>query len=219
MAPSRSRRRNTNVSPFNRGVFVNCPLDDGYRPLLEVLLFTIVDCGLVPRIASNVMESGRPRIDRIVRLIQTSRFAIHDLSRIRASRAGELSRLNMPFELGLDVGCRLFGRKYRRKVCLILERKKYRYQAALSDLAGSDIAVHDNKAQQIASRVRDWLGAQTGHRLHGAAKIWRRYGDFSAAKYATLRDRGFSKRDIEGLSVNELLHSMTKWVSANPFRN
>ena len=64
----------------------------------------------------------------------------------------------MPFELGLDVGCRLFkAGRFSEKRCLILEAERYRYQAALSDMSNSDIAVHGNDPVQAAREVRNWL--------------------------------------------------------------
>jgi hypothetical protein len=113
-------------------------------------LFTIRYLGFRPRIALEALDSGAPRIQKIVALIAESRYAIHDLSRLQSKRAGEYYRLNMPFELGIDVGCRLFGKApWPRKRCLVLETERYRYQAAMSDLSGSDIAVHNGDAQQI----------------------------------------------------------------------
>src|ERR1700674_4726096 len=94
--------------PFDTDVFVNCPFDREYLPLLRPILFTIIDLGFSPRIALESLDSGRPRIEKIITLVESSKFAIHDLSRIQARQAGEYYRLNMPFELGLDVGCRLF---------------------------------------------------------------------------------------------------------------
>jgi hypothetical protein len=82
---------------FDRNVFINCPFDDGYRPLLRPLLFTVYALGFQPRIALENRDSGRPRIDKIVQLICESRYAIHDLSRIQATTIGEFFRLNMPF--------------------------------------------------------------------------------------------------------------------------
>ncbi|MFN8721431.1 MAG: hypothetical protein ACK5YI_11420, partial [Rhodospirillales bacterium] len=64
--------------------------------------------GLRPRLALEALDSGYPRIDKILRLVEESKFGIHDLSRIRAKRKGDYFRLNMPFELGLDVGCRAY---------------------------------------------------------------------------------------------------------------
>jgi hypothetical protein len=38
---------------FSRSVFVNCPFDSEYLPLLRPLLFTVIYVGFVPRIASE----------------------------------------------------------------------------------------------------------------------------------------------------------------------
>jgi hypothetical protein len=104
---------------FDRNVFINCPFDDEYLPLLRPLLFTTIYVGLTPRISLESLDSGQPRIDKIVRLIRESRLAIHDLSRLKAKTAGEYFRLNMPLELGIDIGCRLFKPGCRDKKCLI----------------------------------------------------------------------------------------------------
>lgn len=104
---------------FERNVFINCPFDSEYLPLLRPLLFTVIDLGLTPRIALERLDSGAPRIQKIISLIRDSKFAIHDLSRLEAKAAGEYFRLNMPFELGIDVGCRLFKRgRWSTKRCL-----------------------------------------------------------------------------------------------------
>lgn len=91
---------------FSRNVFVNCPFDSKYVALLRPLLFTLVYLGYVPRIASESLDSGKPRIEKIVELITESKFSIHDLSRLQSLKEGEFYRLNMPFELGIDFGCR-----------------------------------------------------------------------------------------------------------------
>jgi hypothetical protein len=84
---------------------------------------------------------------------------VHDLSRLKAERKGEFFRLNMPFELGLDVGCRIFGgAPFDTKKCLILEAERYRYQAAISDLSNSDIAVHGNEPAEACAAVRKLAG-------------------------------------------------------------
>ena len=56
--------------------------------------------GFRPKIALEELDSGAPRIGKIIDLIRTSRYAIHDLSRLQARRRGEFYRLNMPLELG-----------------------------------------------------------------------------------------------------------------------
>jgi hypothetical protein len=107
---------------FDRNVFINCPFDGEYMPMLRPLLFTVIFLGFDPLIASGELNSGQPRIQKIIALITKSKYAIHDLSRIQAKRKGEYFRLNMPFEIGLDIGCQTFkSGKWKRKKCLILE--------------------------------------------------------------------------------------------------
>ena len=204
--------------PFHKNVFVNCPFDSDYLSLLRPLLFTVIDLGFVPRIALESPDSGRPRIDRIIALVQQSKFAIHDLSRLQASKEGELFRLNMPFELGIDIGCRLFKKgPWAGKRCLILEAEKYRYQAAISDLSNSDIEAHENKPDLISAKVRNWLNSQSQLRAPGPGKLWRRFNDFMAAtNYDLTATRGFSSADAANLPIDELLAEMKAWVGNNP---
>ena len=53
---------------FSDNVFVNCPFDEEYLPLLRQLLFTIIYLGLKPRIALEELDSGAPRIQKIIGL-------------------------------------------------------------------------------------------------------------------------------------------------------
>ena len=170
---------------FARNVFVNCPFDRDFYPLLRPLLFTIIYLGLRPRIALEDVDSGKSRIDKIIDLIDSSKYAIHDLSRIEAQKTGDLFRLNMPFELGIDVGCRLFGSRLRRdKKCLVLEAEPYRYKAAISDLSGSDISSHGNEPDRIVGAVRNWLkNVCELKQTPGPAAIWGAYTDFMAQDY------------------------------------
>jgi hypothetical protein len=70
---------------FDKNVFVNCPFDEEYLALPRLLLFTIIYLGFKPRIALEELDSGAPRIEKIIRLIAASRYAIHDLSRLQAA--------------------------------------------------------------------------------------------------------------------------------------
>ncbi|MEP7011624.1 MAG: hypothetical protein ABJC13_14975, partial [Acidobacteriota bacterium] len=65
---------------FESNVFINCPFDATYLPLLRPLLFTVVFLGYSPRIASERFDSGENRIDKICSLIRESKYSIHDLS-------------------------------------------------------------------------------------------------------------------------------------------
>lgn len=200
-------------TPFEKSVFINCPFDEHYFPLLRPILFTIYYSGLYPRIALESLDCGKTRIEKIIALIQETRFAIHDLSRIKSTKSDEYFRMNMPFELGLDTGCRLFkGERWQRKKCLILEADHYRYRAALSDISGSDIAVHNDQPEEVVCVVRNWLTAEAGITLPGPSKIWGAFMEFTAFNYDDLIGKGYSDHDVKRLPVHELMQSMKKWV-------
>lgn len=172
--------------------------------------------GFTPRIALEALDSGAPRFEKIVTLIRNSKYAIHDLSRLQSSAAGEYFRLNMPFELGLDVGCRLFRPgQAAGKRCLILEAERYRYQAAISDLSNSDIAVHSNEPVKVVTEVRNWLNAEARLRAPGPADVWARFNEFMADNYDALKLRGFSDEDVDRLPIGELIVCMQDWVEEN----
>jgi hypothetical protein len=202
---------------FEDNVFVNCPFDADYKPLLLPLLFTIGYLGLRPRIALERSESGETRISKIIELIEGSKYAIHDVSRLKASRKGEISRLNMPFELGVDWGCRQFGRgRLSGKKIVILEAARFTYQAALSDIAGSDIAAHKNNPKEIVLVVRNWLANQCRPSAPGRNRIWNAFIQCMAQLHDDLRDRGFDHNDIENLPVPEFLAYIARWISLHP---
>lgn len=199
---------------FDRNVFVNCPFDEEFYPLLRPLLFTIIYLGLKPRIALEDADSGQLRIDKIVQLVSESRYAIHDLSRIEAIKAGELYRLNMPYELGLDAGCRHFGTEQQRsKKSLVLEKESFRYKVAFSDLSGYDIASHGNDPIQVVFEVRNWLKAVCKVSASGPTKIWSAFTDFMANNFDTLSLDGFSPSQIEKLPIAELIEHMESWIT------
>ena len=201
---------------FEKNVFVNCPFDEQYLPLLRPLLFTIIYLGLKPRIALEAIDSGELRLAKIVSLIRESKFSIHDLSRSEAAAAGELYRLNMPFELGIDFGCRLFGNKgHRGKRTLILESKTYRYKAAISDLSGADVECHENVPYKVIWVARNWLKNVCLTHAVGPARISSAFTDFMAHNFDALIKLGFSPADIEGLPVAELMERMETWVATN----
>jgi len=207
---------------YDRNVFVNCPFDDAYLSLLQPLAFCIYDLGLHVRIASETHDSGATRISKIIDLIRQSRFGIHDLSRLAASRKGDLARLNMPFELGLDMGSRTFGndhsdRRYADKRCLVLSDKPYQYQAALSDIAGCDISTHRNDPLAIVEKARSWLvDAAAIARAPPPSRIWGRFNDFMAETYADLAAEGWTAADIAALPFRELATHMRQWIASNP---
>ena len=87
----------------------------------------------------------------------------------------------MPFELGLDLGCRRFGdSQQKRKRCLILDTEQYRYQEFFSDIAGQDIKAHKNAPDTIIGIVRNWLKAVSGRKtVPGPQRIRQHFRNFS----------------------------------------
>jgi hypothetical protein len=198
---------------FDRSVFVNCPFDADYLPLLRPILFAVIDLGFTPRIALESLDSGRPRFEKLVNLIAEAKFAIHDLSRIQATTAGEFYRMNMPFELGLDVGCRVYGTgKRSRKKCLILGVEPYKHQAALSDMSNSDVGVHANEPAKALSIVRSWLNTEARLNAPGPSAVWKRFISFMEDNTLALKANGYADTDIANLPVPELINGMLQWT-------
>ena len=198
---------------FDRNVFVNCPFDEEYEHILQAILFCLVRFGLKPRIATERSDAGETRVKKILELIGSSRYSIHDLSRCQAHEAGEYYRLNMPFELGLDYGCRHFGDyPLSRKRILILEEERYRYQAAISDLSGSDIEAHGADYEVAVRKVRNWLIGFHDFEQIGPARILAEYEDFQQWHYEKQLKGGFSEQDIQDYPTVELLQNMTDWI-------
>lgn len=201
---------------FEDSVFVNCPFDTDYAPILQAMLFCLVDCGLQPRIASERRDSSEARLEKIVELMAESKFGIHDLSRMSVEQAGDLSRMNMPFELGIDYGlaCRSNGR-LAEKEFIVLAEEKYQYQAALSDIAGWDIAAHGGDYQQAVRAIRSWI-ASKGRRVPSSSQIEGNYLGFM--EWDTERHLGWTLEDLNDRPTPELLASMYEWRDAGrPF--
>ena len=199
---------------FSKSVFINCPLDDEYEPLLQAILFCLIRFGFKPKIATEQTDSAETRLEKIKELIRSSKYSIHDLSRCQSSGPGEHHRMNMPFELGLDFGCRNFGSSpLDQKKILVLEEQKYRYQIVLSDLAGSDIEAHEGDYTKAIRKVRNWVTTLGVSQQIGASKVVGKYEDFRGWHYKELDNTGFSLEDIADYPTRELIDAMTYWVS------
>ncbi|HUR83219.1 MAG TPA: hypothetical protein VM733_20850 [Thermoanaerobaculia bacterium] len=145
-------------SDYETNVFLNCPLDATYRPLLDAIVFAIYDCGFVARAALEVTDASQVRIDKISGIIADCKFGVHDICRTEIDLVTGLPRFNMPLELGLFLGAKRFGSgKQKLKNCLVLDVERYRYQKFMSDIAGQDIAAHDGTPEAAIRAVRDWL--------------------------------------------------------------
>jgi hypothetical protein len=69
--------------PVSKAVFINCPFDDGFKPTLRAMVFTIISSGYHPRCALDATDGAEPcQQDRYhdwrVRLGYTRSFADRD---------------------------------------------------------------------------------------------------------------------------------------------
>ncbi|MEO8623793.1 MAG: hypothetical protein ABI625_22120 [bacterium] len=209
------KRRGGDGASFEKSVFINCPFDEEYLPLLRPLVFTVTLFGFEPRLASLRSDSAEIRLEKIVALIGRSQYSIHDISRLRAKRAGDFARFNLPFELGVDRGAQLFGTgKLRSKCCLMLERNQYDFHRAISDLAGVDIKSHRNEPTDLVRAVRDWFVETVGLRgVPSATQVWYRFTDFASDFYDARKADGYSDVDLNMMPLPEYLDFIRSWSS------
>lgn len=205
------------ISPdteFEKNVFINCPFDDDYLPLLQPLLFTILYLDFNPRIATERSDSGEQRIDKICELIEISKYSIHDLSRLQSKKKKEFYRLNMPFELGIDYGCRKFAANHHKnKKFLILEKSRYDYAKALSDLSGVDIKNHEDDPIKMIRITRNWLAGFVNEKSTDApAVVWKKFNLFMQNFAEERMAQGFSKDDIYEMPTSEFTGYIKQWL-------
>jgi len=199
---------------FESNVFINCPFDSPYSTLLKPLIFAIIFLELEPHV-SETKSSGNVRVEQIKKLIASSKFSIHDISRSEALNGGEFPRFNMPFEMGLDLGCQSFrkGSSVDKK-CLILEKTRYHYQKVVSDIAGQDMEFHNDDPQMLIRKVRNWFTSILGNHFSSPKVIWQLYNEFYADITETLKnEEGFSDADIESIPYSNFISLAKKWIS------
>jgi hypothetical protein len=204
----------TAKQPASKAVFINCPFDDGFKPIFRAIVFTIISSGYFPRCALDATDGAEIRVSKIAKMIGECDWGVHDLSRVEVDPGG-VPRFNMPMELGIHLGARLFGTgRHRRKRALILEAESHRYDAALSDISGQDIAVHANDPAEAIRRVRNWLSE---HRmppeppLPGAAAMQGDYQSFQTEVDTLLAARRLDP--LDELPHSDFLFAVRDWIA------
>ena len=202
---------------YERNVFINCPFDDEYQPLLHAIVFAVNDIGLRVRCAKDKSNAGEGRIEKIQNLIAECKYSIHDISRVDLDPVNNLPRFNMPLELGLDLGCRRYGKPYQReKVLLVLDTEQYRYQKYISDLAGRDPAAHHDNDAEVITEVRNWLRTELDPepaKLPSGSLINRRYEQFQSDLPSFCAEVNW---DINNLPFADFSWSVADWIGRNP---
>lgn len=199
------------MSQYSKNIFINCPFDVEYREIFLGILFTTIYLRYTPRLALESSDSGQTRINKIVNLIQESKFGIHDLSRMISAEKGEYYRMNMPFELGIDYACQnIYNDKFPGKKILILDSEQYRYQKAISDLSGCDIKKHHNDVIVAVKAVRDWLVNVDLKRATSGDGIWAQYNYFQAYLYEEVVVTD-GHPSVDDAQITEIIHHMENW--------
>lgn len=204
---------------FDKSIFINCPFDSKYiNDLLKPMIYFIVKNGYTPRLAIEVSDSGQIRLEKITDIIKSCKYSIHDLSIVKSIKAKEYSRMNMPFELGIDYGLRKSGVKsVDSKQFLILEAVKYDYMKALSDINGVDVKVHSNKTEVLFECLYRWASETLKlKRQPPPIKMFYDFIDFNAKlfedKKNELGTEKFAINYIEKLSIPDFIQEISERV-------
>ena len=99
---------------------------------------------------------------------------------------------------------------------LILERERYDFMKALSDLSGVDIKSHKNEPDEVVRATRDWF-VETAH-VRGAdspTSIWYKFTDFTSDFYDARSADGFEDKDLNMMPVPEYMEFMQDWIAEN----
>lgn len=200
--------------PFEKNIFINCPFDNSYKPLLKSLIFCLLYLDFEPKLSQNY-SSANIRINQIKNLILNSKFGIHDISRCKPINKNELPRFNMPFELGLDLGCYSFkGGKHKFKKILIFETKRHYYQKVISDIAGQDIVAHNDNPKKIIEKARDWISTMKKAIIPGGTAIWIAYNQFLHDLVVGLKKEKYSLKEIDDMPYNDYIKFSKRWINS-----
>lgn len=146
-----------------RDVFINCPFDSKYKDFFRAIVFVVMRSGFRPRCALETDDSSENRFEKICNIIRECRYGIHDISRTELDPHSKLPRFNMPLELGMFIAAKRFGTGvHKLKRCIVLDKRRYRYQKFISDIAGQDIHSHETKFTNLMETLASWLRDQSG---------------------------------------------------------
>jgi hypothetical protein len=182
-------------------VFLNIPYDDRFRRLYLAYIVGLYHFGLKPRVTLGI-PGGERRLERILGLIQSCRYSIHDLSRVEIDRSPPPTpRFNMPFELGLAVACSHLSAS--RHNWFLFETRPWRIQKSLSDLDGTDPHIHEGR---VAGVMRELCNAFVRQQLRptvpGMMQAYRQVSRQANALATNAGSRGiFESRAFEDLCL------------------
>jgi hypothetical protein len=200
-----------NEAGFNDSVFINCPFDAEYTPMLQAGVYAVYRCGFYPKTALDEDDGTENRLQKIIRMIEVCKYGIHDLSRIEQTKEG-FPRFNMPFELGIFFGAKNLGNKIQKtKNALIFERVKFTYQKYISDLNGIDPKAHNNDPLMVIELISGWLRTSSGRKtIPGYSTIKADYAEFSKRLPSVFKKLGFEMIDLPFNAYRTIVEEATR---------
>jgi hypothetical protein len=133
-------------------VFLNIPYDKKFERLFVAYIAGISAFGLIPRATLEITDSSR-RLDKILQLIESCEYSIHDLSRVELDREKPRTpRFNMPFELGMAVAFQK-RMKNKKQSWYVFESTSHRLEKSLNDLNGTDPRIHMGRIQGVMGEL------------------------------------------------------------------
>lgn len=142
------------LPPINsNAVFLNIPYDEEFQKLYLACIVGLSQLGFDPYITSGI-PGGERRLDRVLAMIQSCRYSIHDLSRVELSAAPPATpRFNMPLELGITI---MWAKLHpKRHTWFLWESTPRRLQKSMSDLDGSDPYIHSGTVDGVLCELRN----------------------------------------------------------------
>ena len=202
---------------FDRNVFINCAFDSTFIHQFRAIVFTVHSCGFIARCAMETGNAEGVRIDKIVRIIKDCRYGIHDLSCIEITEQSPLPRFNMPYELGVFMGCKAFGGAlHKKKDFIVIDSVPHRYKRLVSDLAGFDFPTYDQEdVNSLIKIIRDWLYHSKPSSVLGSRFHQERYAEFLTVLPQLCESIGTAVDEIEFAEYYALVSA---WIQQENFK-
>lgn len=157
----------------NNAVFLNIPYDDQFRRLYLAYITGLIHLGLDPR-ATLEIPGGQDRLGKILELIRSCRYSIHDLSRVQLDRTQPATpRFNMPFELGLAVASAQIDSAPHD--WFVFETVHRRLAKSLSDLSGTDANIHQGTVSGVMRELCNAFVRQSPRNRASVPEMMRTY--------------------------------------------
>jgi hypothetical protein len=187
-------------------VFLNIPYDGKFRRLYLAYITGLIHLGLDPH-ATIEIPGGQNRLDKILDLIRSCRYSIHDLSRVQLDRTPPATpRFNMPFELGLAVAAAKLG--LAPHDWFVFETVHRRASKSLSDLSGTDPNIHRGTVEGVMRELCNAFERQSPDERVSVAEMMKTYR--AVSRLADEIQRRTRARSIFEASVFRLIYSVAQ---------